>query len=663
MKSNTSLQFGKYLLDDQKLRKLVSKNTYKKYIQAKTYHRHLSPKTLNTMLKAIMEWAISEGATHYLHIFYPLFRPSAEKGVALLSINKGSVTSLVPPSELMRSEVDASSFPNGNTCQPHKAKGYAVWDIASNPYIACDENGEKMLYLPSKFYSSDGICLDEKTPLQKATIAVDKEARRVLYRLGGKARKVICNVGAEQEFFLIKKALFEKRYDLKTIGRAVIENAVTTLPTLSNHYLSRPNPTIANFFNHLSHDLWEKGIASKIRHSEVSPSQYEITTIFGEANKIFEQNNEIVHSIKTIANKFGLEPLFHEKPFCNINGSGKHINLSFSTNKLNLLDPISTPFHIFYVFFTAFIVAVDTHKDLILNSVTYYSNALRLGQKEAPPSHITIHIGDALKNLLLDFNPQTPYKKPIIYQNDDRNRTSPLAFVKNRFEFRMAGSSQSIAFPLTALYVAFSNTLKLIADESEKEKGNRLTSVLTVSKELFEKHKRIIYNDDNYSKEKQAHQSVELMSNCLCPSQIKRTTNPDVLSDIELHLRQIEQEKKLYSDLLADCVVTDKMLNKFVYPSLFRTLDFYRNRTQTFIGDDICKSIMSAINNLSRLQAELADITNDTTSLETHEKTKWLLRFAPRKIEELNMEYEKIKDFIPREFETFPSCDEILKPL
>ncbi len=660
MKSNTSNTFGKYLLDDFKLKKLVPHSTFKKYIKSKTNGTPLEPKTLNAILKAIMAWAISEGATHYAHIFYPLSRPTAEKQVAFLSIKDGKTTTSVPPCELMSSEVDASSFPNGDECPPHKAKGYAMWDISSSPYIAPSPSGDKTLYLPSTFLSASGISLGEKTPLLRATKAVDIETKRILKMLKLKTPKVICNVGAEQEFFLLKTEPIKNRYDICTTGHALIDNTLSETGN-KHHYLSRPNPDIMGFFDDLTCALWEKGITAKIRHSEVSPSQYEITTIFGEANKICNQDCEIMHSISVSASKFKYTPLFHEKPALNLNGSGKHINLSFCTSRgLNLLDPTTTPFYIFYVFFTAFVVAIDICKNLIASSTNYYSNTLRLGQKEAPPNDITIHIGEDLYRRINNFDPQKATKKPYKDLDDNRNRTSPLAFVKNRFEFRMAGSSAPIATPITYIYMAYASTLKQIANEAEKTKGNKIKAILEVSKKLFEAHKNVIYNGNNY-----------IRNLCHTPHQTDTcnfSTNYDkgvaelgVFSDTELNLRWSIQKQKYIGDLTLDCIATDRMLNKYIFPSLVRTLEFYKNSPLTQKGGDIFNTIATATDNLYKLQSELSSIVADASTLGVDEKLKWLTRFAPRKLGDISGEYKKIKDLIPKEFETFPSLDEVFE--
>lgn len=663
MKSNTSLQFGKYLLDDLKLKKLLSKSTYNKYIHAKTYHRPLKPKTLNALLKAIMAWATSEGATHYAHIFYPLFRPSAEKGVAFLSSKNGKITNAVPLGELMASEVDTSSFPNGYACPPHKAKGYAIWDITPPPYIVCTEDGDKTLYLPSKFFSNDDISLDNKTPLTRAIDVVNKEAKRLLKMLKINTKEVICNVGAEQEFFLLKKDLFESRYDLFATSHTLIDSTLTPLQKYNNHYLSKPSPQITRILDEVTHKLWNKGITAKIRHSEVAPSQYEITTIFGDANIICDQNSEIMHIINAVADRFGYTALFHEKPVSNTNGSGKHINLSFCTkNGLNLFNPNTSKFHIFYVFFTAFIVAIDTHKDLIINSTNTYANSLRLGQKEAPPSSLTIHIGEGLTQKLLSFDPKNPNKAKADKLTDNRNRTSPLAFVKNRFEFRMLGSSESIAPTLTYIYIAFSNTLKHIADKAKKTKGNKTKAILEISKALFEKHANIIYNGNNYQKAQSTTNNQNIKVSNLSPEAIKNAINLGVFNESELALRQTAQKQKYLDDLMSDCVATNTMLNKYIFPSLIGTLNFYKKCPQTPKGDDTYKQISTAIDNLFDLQNKLLDAIEDTNSLDSvDEKLKWLIRFGINILSDIATEYKKIKDLIPRSFETFPSVDEVFK--
>jgi glutamine synthetase len=457
------------------------------------------------------EWALSEGATHFTHWFQPLTGVTAEKHDSFLNPGKdGDIALEFSGKELVKGEPDASSFPSGGLRATFEARGYTAWDPTSYVFI---KNG--VLCIPTAFYSYTGHALDKKTPLLRSMEAIDIQARRVLKLFGyDDVKTVKTTVGPEQEYFLVDKEYFEKRKDLMYTGRTLFGAACPKGQELDDHYFGKINDRVQSFMKDLNLELWKLGIQAKTEHNEVAPAQFEIAPIFSTTNIATDHNQLTMEIIQRVAKEHGMVALLHEKPFEYINGSGKHNNWSLSTDTgVNLLSPGDTPQKDaqFLLFLVSIIKAVDEHQDLLRLSVASAGNDHRLGANEAPPAIISIFLGDQLTNILQAIENDDSYTEDandrmrvgidilpkIKKDSTDRNRTSPFAFTGNRFEFRMPGSSASIAGCNIMLNTAVADVLSEMADILEKADDFDAT-LHNLIKETYKKHKRIIFNGNGY---------------------------------------------------------------------------------------------------------------------------------------------------------------------
>ncbi|MBQ7475721.1 MAG: glutamine synthetase III [Clostridia bacterium] len=475
--------------------------------------RRLDISVATEVAYAMKEWAIELGATHFTHWFQPLSGVTAEKHDAFLSPSRdGTPVTEFSGKELVRGEPDASSFPSGGLRATFEARGYTAWDPTSYAFVK-----DRVLCVPTAFCSYGGEALDKKTPLLRSMEAVGKEALRVLRALGDNGtKKVNVTVGAEQEFFLIKREDFDKRRDLIYTGRTLFGAPAPKDQQLDDHYFGAFKPAVSAFMDDLNEELWALGIYAKTEHNEVAPAQHELAPVFCQANIACDQNQLTMEIMKKVASRHGLVCLLHEKPFEGVNGSGKHNNWSLATDGgRNLLDPGDTPQANarFLVFLSAVVCAVDEYQDLLRASVASAGNDRRLGKSEAPPAIVSVFLGDELTELLraaADGREYTPHAADLLgtgvhvlpkipKDNTDRNRTSPFAFTGNKFEFRMVGSSDSIAGPNIALNAAVADELRSIADELEGTDGSVAAVYGVIGKRLKE-HFRIIFNGDGYGK-------------------------------------------------------------------------------------------------------------------------------------------------------------------
>lgn len=471
----------------------------------------LNPKIAEAVAHAMKEWALSEGATHFTHWFQPLTGVTAEKHDSFLNPGKdGDIALEFSGKELVKGEPDASSFPSGGLRATFEARGYTAWDPTSYVFI---KNG--VLCIPTAFYSYTGHALDKKTPLLRSMEAIDIQARRVLKLFGyDDVKTVKTTVGPEQEYFLVDKEYFEKRKDLMYTGRTLFGAACPKGQELDDHYFGKINDRVQSFMKDLNLELWKLGIQAKTEHNEVAPAQFEIAPIFSTTNIATDHNQLTMEIIQRVAKEHGMVALRHEKPFEYINGSGKHNNWSLSTDTgVNLLSPGDTPQKDaqFLLFLVSIIKAVDEHQDLLRLSVASAGNDHRLGANEAPPAIISIFLGDQLTNILQAIENDDSYTEDandrmrvgidilpkIKKDSTDRNRTSPFAFTGNRFEFRMPGSSASIAGCNIMLNTAVADVLSEMADILEKADDFDAT-LHNLIKETYKKHKRIIFNGNGY---------------------------------------------------------------------------------------------------------------------------------------------------------------------
>lgn len=503
--------FASKVFDEAKMKDYLAKDTFREIEKTIREGKPLNPKIAEAVAHAMKEWALSEGATHFTHWFQPLTGVTAEKHDSFLNPGKdGDIALEFSGKELVKGEPDASSFPSGGLRATFEARGYTAWDPTSYVFI---KNG--VLCIPTAFYSYTGHALDKKTPLLRSMEAIDIQARRVLKLFGyDDVKTVKTTVGPEQEYFLVDKKYFEKRKDLMYTGRTLFGAACPKGQELDDHYFGKINDRVQSFMKDLNLELWKLGIQAKTEHNEVAPAQFEIAPIFSTTNIATDHNQLTMEIIQRVAKEHGMVALLHEKPFEYINGSGKHNNWSLSTDTgVNLLSPGDTPQKDaqFLLFLVSIIKAVDEHQDLLRLSVASAGNDHRLGANEAPPAIISIFLGDQLTNILQAIENDDSYTEDandrmrvgidilpkIKKDSTDRNRTSPFAFTGNRFEFRMPGSSASIAGCNIMLNTAVADVLSEMADILEKADDFDAT-LHNLIKETYKKHKRIIFNGNGY---------------------------------------------------------------------------------------------------------------------------------------------------------------------
>ena len=503
--------FGSMVFDDRMMKARLSANVYNSLQQTINQGKKLESGVANAVADAMKEWAISLGATHFTHWFQPMTGITAEKHDSFISpAPDGRVIMEFSGKELIKGEPDASSFPNGGLRATFEARGYTTWDPTSYAFVK-----DNTLYIPTAFCSYGGHALDKKTPLLRSMQALNKQALRVLKLFGNAdVRRVTPSVGPEQEYFLVDQAMYGKRKDLIYTGRTLFGAKPPKGQELDDHYFGTIKPRVAAFMAELDEELWKLGILAKTEHNEVAPAQHELAPIYTTANLATDHNQLTMEVMQKVAAKHGMVCLLHEKPFAGVNGSGKHNNWSLSTDTgMNLLSPGDTPYENaqFLLFLVAVIKAVDDYQDLLRLSVASAGNDHRLGANEAPPAVVSMFLGDELTAILEAIETDTPYSAAEKTQmklgvhtlprfardTTDRNRTSPFAFTGNKFEFRMVGSSDSIACCNIMLNTAVAESLKQFADELEGA-DNFESSLHALIQKTIKAHKRIIFNGNGY---------------------------------------------------------------------------------------------------------------------------------------------------------------------
>ena len=509
--TNVPALFGQMVFDEQQMQQRLPAAVYQKWQQCLAQGTPLDRSTAGEIANAMKDWAIEKGATHYTHWFQPMTGFTAEKHDSFITrAGKDGVVMELSAKELSKGEADASSFPSGGLRATFEARGYTAWDPTSYAFVK-----DETLYIPTIFCSYSGQTLDKKTPLLRSMHVLDKECIRILRLFGNtEAKHVIPQVGPEQEYFLIDKKMYELREDLKLCGRTLFGARPSKGQELDDHYYGAIKPRVASFMRELDEELWKLGVLAKTEHNEVAPAQHEIAPIYSDANSACDKNQLTMELLKKVADRHGLVCLLHEKPFAGVNGSGKHDNWSLATDTgENLLKPGSTPSQNaqFLLFLAAFIKGVDEYQEMLRCCVSYPGNDHRLGGNEAPPAIISIFLGAELTAILDAIISGTEYvdiaKKKLTIGVDalpeipqdttDRNRTSPLAFTGNKFEFRMLGSSNSIACTNIMLNAAVAESLKQYADILEK--ADDFESALhDLIQTTIKAHKRIIFNGNGY---------------------------------------------------------------------------------------------------------------------------------------------------------------------
>ena len=506
--------FGSMVFTEEKMRQRLSADVYQAWQQCQVQGKSLDRSIADEIACAMKDWATELGATHFTHWFQPMTGFTAEKHDSFITpTGDGRILMELSGKELSRGEADASSFPSGGLRATFEARGYTAWDPTSYAFVK-----DKTLCIPTIFCSYSGNTLDKKTPLLRSMHALDQQCIRILRLFGNtEAQHVIPQVGAEQEYFLIDKEDYRRREDLRLCGRTLFGAKPPKGQELDDHYYGAIKPRVAAFMHELDIELWKLGVFSKTEHNEVAPAQHENAPVYCNANIACDHNQLTMELLKTVAERHDLVCLLHEKPFAGVNGSGKHDNWSLQTDTgENLLKPGKTPSQNaqFLLFLAAFIKGVDEYQDMLRCCVAYPGNDRRLGGNEAPPAIVSVFLGDELTAILDSIIQGTEYVDvtkrrleigvdtlPEIPQDTtDRNRTSPLAFTGNKFEFRMLGSSQSIASPSAVMNTIMTEELEQFADMLEKA-GDFQSALQTLLHDTFAAHQRIIFNGNGYSDE------------------------------------------------------------------------------------------------------------------------------------------------------------------
>ena len=506
--------FGSMVFTEEKMRQRLSADVYQAWQQCQAQGKSLDRSIADEIACAMKDWATELGATHFTHWFQPMTGFTAEKHDSFITpTGDGRILMELSGKELSRGEADASSFPSGGLRATFEARGYTAWDPTSYAFVK-----DKTLCIPTIFCSYSGNTLDKKTPLLRSMHALDQQCIRILRLFGNtEAQHVIPQVGAEQEYFLIDKGDYRRREDLRLCGRTLFGAKPPKGQELDDHYYGAIKPRVAAFMHELDVELWKLGVFSKTEHNEVAPAQHENAPVYCNANIACDHNQLTMELLKTVAERHDLVCLLHEKPFAGVNGSGKHDNWSLQTDTgENLLKPGKTPSQNaqFLLFLAAFIKGVDEYQDMLRCCVAYPGNDRRLGGNEAPPAIVSVFLGDELTAILDSIIQGTEYVDvtkrrleigvdtlPEIPQDTtDRNRTSPLAFTGNKFEFRMLGSSQSIASPSAVMNTIMTEELEQFADILEKAEDFQ-SALQTLLHDTFAAHQRIIFNGNGYSDE------------------------------------------------------------------------------------------------------------------------------------------------------------------
>ena len=582
--------YGSMVFDDKTMQEWLPKEIYREMKRCIASDLPLDLDTANVIANAMKEWAVDKGVTHFTHWFQPLTGITAEKHDSFITPAKGGgVLMEFSGKELIKGEPDASSFPSGGLRATFEARGYTAWDPTSPAFIK-----DGILCIPTAFCSYNGESLDKKTPLLRSMEVLNKQGLRLLKLFGRKTERLSAMVGPEQEYFLVDTSVFEKRKDLFFTGRTLFGARPTKGQELNDHYFGAIKPRVVAYMKELDEELWKLGILAKTKHNEVAPGQHELAPIYTTVNVAVDQNQLTMETMKKVAAKHGMTCLLHEKPFNYLNGSGKHNNWSLSTNfGHNLFNPGKSPEDNaqFLLMLAAIIAAVDTHQDLLRISVAHASNDHRLGANEAPPAIISMYLGEELTGILQAIADGRTYSKrakcdvqigvhvlpTFAMDSADRNRTSPFAFTGNKFEFRMPGSSQSIADVNVVLNTIMAEQFKLFADELEKATDFN-EGIAEIIRRVMHEHGRILFNGNNYSKdwENEAKRrgllnlktTIDALERLCDEKNVKLFEDFGVLTEVELRSRQEIDVEKYCKEVSLEATTMLDIASKDIVPAV-----------------------------------------------------------------------------------------------
>ena len=585
--------YGSLVFNDKIMREKLPKDMYKALKKTIENGTHLELDVANSVAVAMKEWALEHGATHYTHWFQPMTNFTAEKHDSFISPTvDGQVIMDFSGKELVKGEPDASSFPSGGLRATFEARGYTAWDPTSPAFIK-----DRTLYIPTAFCSYSGEALDKKTPLLRSMDTLNKEAVKILRLLGNtEVKHINTTVGPEQEYFLVDKDLYNKRKDLIFCGRTLIGAPAPKGQEMEDHYFGTLKPRVSAYMHDLDEELWKLGIPAKTKHNEVAPAQHELAPVFDTTNVAVDHNQLTMEIMKKVAAKHNMVCLLHEKPFEGINGSGKHNNWSMSTDTgVNLLDPGKTPAENtqFLVFLVAVIKAVDDYADLLRISVASAGNDHRLGANEAPPAVVSIFLGDELTEVLkaiendeffvghsaVQMDIGAKVLPHFVKDNTDRNRTSPFAFTGNKFEFRMLGSSSSVANPNIILNTAVAESLRQFYEKLKDVPADEMESAVhELLKQTIIDHKRVIFNGNGYTDEwlEEAKKrglynlvsTPDALPHFIDEKNERLLTSHHIFTDAELHSRYEIKMENYVKTLHIEANTLVEIIQKDLLPSI-----------------------------------------------------------------------------------------------
>jgi glutamine synthetase len=584
--------FGSMVFNDATMKQRLPKDTYKALKRAVKDGKPVDTNVANVVANAMKDWAVERGATHFTHWFQPMTGITAEKHDSFISpLDNGKIIMEFSGKELIKGEPDASSFPSGGLRATFEARGYTAWDPTSYAFIK-----ENVLCIPTVFYSYGGEVLDKKTPLLRSIEVINVQALRILRLFGNTSvSHVSTTAGAEQEYFLIDKELYNKRKDLRYTGRTLFGAKPPKGQELDDHYFGSIRPRVAEYMQDLNIELWKLGILAKTEHNEVAPSQHELAPIFEDTNAGCDHNQLTMEIMKKVADRHGLVCLLHEKPFAAINGSGKHNNWSLATDTgQNLFDPGKTPSENaqFLLLLCAVIKGVDEYQDMLRVTVATAGNDHRLGANEAPPAVVSMFLGEELTDILRSIEKGERYnsrKKSELKldvdmlpyfpkDNTDRNRTSPFAFTGNKFEFRMPGASHSIAGPNIVINTIVAEELEQFADalENAADFKKELTAIV---RNTIKKHKRIIFNGNGYDDAWLAEAkrrglcnyrtTPEALACYISPKNIELFSKHKVFSEIEMRSRYEVHLENYCNIINIEALTMNEMIRKDIIPASY----------------------------------------------------------------------------------------------
>ena len=687
--------FGSKVFDDRVMRANLSADVYASLRKTIDEGKELDIRVANAVAEVMKDWAIANGATHFTHWFQPLTGITAEKHDSFITPSPdGSIIMEFSGKELIKGEPDASSFPSGGLRATFEARGYTAWDPTSYAFIK-----GKTLCIPTAFCSYGGHALDKKTPLLRSMEALNKQALRVLRLFGNDtAKRVVSSVGPEQEYFLITKEMYDQRPDLRFTGRTLFGAKPPKGQELDDHYFGVIKPGVAAFMEDLNDELWKLGILAKTEHNEVAPAQHELAPIYTTTNVATDHNQLTMEIMQKVAAKHGLVCLLHEKPFAGVNGSGKHNNWSIATDEgQNLLSPGDTPYENaqFLLFLCAVIKAVDDYQDLLRISVATAGNDHRLGANEAPPAVISIFLGDELDAVLKAIETDTPYQGKAKMQmklgvdvlpkfnrdTTDRNRTSPFAFTGNKFEFRMLGSSNSIACANIMLNSSVAESLRIFADTLEKADDFE-SAMHDLIKTTIKDHRRIIFNGNGYDEawiteatEKRGllnyRTTADCMPHLLDEKNVKMLTSLGVFTPDELKSRRDIMLENYCKTVVIEANTMINMVHKRIAPAITRfTSDLAKEAIEkkALFPEIQCSYEKELVSKLSALTDSISEKTDEleeaVMSLQNAEdilaESEMIRDTVLPKMSELRIPCDRAELLTAKSYWPFPTYGDIL---